>query len=406
MLKRHLATLRAYPELIALLLVGVVACSIGIVTLLITGSEVSKLLGLIDIITGIGTLLLYSLLINHPLSSSLRWIFVVFLYSCALIACTQLTNPSSQLIAVTVPTSIALVMVSNYKPIIFLHCILFFTSILFFSKYADYRLGIFEAVATHSVLYTCIYILLRQTFKLGKKVAQEGYTRNVLSFFNHEIRNIAESLNGLMMAYEHVDKNIGITRAEIDAAMLDNVQHMNSLARTLLILGSGNKRYQLNKTLVDPDQSITTLATEIRASLQRHELPITLIVDTTPLTIYGDAVLIATAIRTALLNSRQALEPLILTTNTSQTIWLRSYMDHHWAVIEVRDDGKGFSAAYLQAFTTATAGYELIGLSSKQGGGGIGMAVIYSIVQQHGGYVKVFNDAGAVIQMFLPLEQQ
>src|SRR5262249_32137952 len=82
--------------------------------------------------------------------------------------------------------------------------------------------------------------------------------------------------------------------------------------------------------------------------------------------------------------------------------------DELWAILQVRDAGPGLPER-LKARLTVSAYRERATLAAKVDpqaeGSGLGLAMVRSLVQQHGGRLRVRNSAGAgaVFTISLPL---
>ena len=84
-------------------------------------------------------------------------------------------------------------------------------------------------------------------------------------------------------------------------------------------------------------------------------------------------------------------------------ITLRLYRQDDWAVVEVRDRGRGLSPEVLQAIKAGSA-IPLSGDATR--GMGIGLSVCQSIIKAHGGFFAADNhpEGGAVFRFGLPAE--
>lgn len=100
------------------------------------------------------------------------------------------------------------------------------------------------------------------------------------------------------------------------------------------------------------------------------------------------------------------LENAIRHSGDTQHITLRLFRQDDWAVVEVRDRGKGLSPDICQA---VQAGKQLEKKLSgdKSRGMGIGLSVCQSIIKAHGGFFAAGNnpEGGAVFRFGLPMEE-
>ena len=95
-----------------------------------------------------------------------------------------------------------------------------------------------------------------------------------------------------------------------------------------------------------------------------------------------------------LVNASQAIEG-------EGEIFIKTYRNQDWAVVEVRDTGKGISKEKLPhifdpGFTTKGVGV----------GTGLGLSIVYQIVQDHEGKVEVESEPGkgSTFRVYLPIK--
>ena len=82
---------------------------------------------------------------------------------------------------------------------------------------------------------------------------------------------------------------------------------------------------------------------------------------------------------------------------------MRLYRKEDWAVVEVRDRGRGLSPEVCRAVQAGEA-MPLSGDATR--GMGIGLSVCQSIIKAHGGFLTAENhpEGGAVFRFGLPAE--
>ena len=100
------------------------------------------------------------------------------------------------------------------------------------------------------------------------------------------------------------------------------------------------------------------------------------------------------------------LENSIRHSGDPQGIQLKLYRQDNWAVVEVRDHGKGLSPEVLHAVEEGhQLPRDLSGDSTR--GMGIGLSVCQSIIKAHNGFFAAENDSagGAVFRFGLPMEE-
>lgn len=132
--------------------------------------------------------------------------------------------------------------------------------------------------------------------------------------------------------------------------------------------------------------------------LLHHLLPATVVLEievpATPLPVAGSPVALRRALLNLCLNARDAL------VGRSGTVTVRARAEAERALLEVADDGPGIPAAHRDRL------FEPFFSQRRHGrGAGLGLAVVYAIVREHGGEVRVFSepDHGACFRVELPL---
>ena len=110
----------------------------------------------------------------------------------------------------------------------------------------------------------------------------------------------------------------------------------------------------------------------------------------------------ATLIKQVIVN---LLENAIRHSGDREHIRLNLYRQDSWAIVEVRDRGKGLSPEICQAVQAGRPlDRDLSGDSTR--GMGIGISACQGIIKAHGGFFAAGNDpeGGAVFRFGLPME--
>ena len=100
------------------------------------------------------------------------------------------------------------------------------------------------------------------------------------------------------------------------------------------------------------------------------------------------------------------LENAIRHSGDTEHITLHLFRQDNWAVVEVRDRGKGLSPEVCQAVQSGKSlPRSLSGDTTR--GMGIGLSVCQSIIKAHNGFFAAGNDpeGGAVFRFGLPMEE-
>jgi PAS domain S-box-containing protein len=200
-----------------------------------------------------------------------------------------------------------------------------------------------------------------------------------LAMLAHELRNplapIANALESLRLVRddpEAMEESLDIARRQIQhmARLLDDLLDVSRFTR-------GNVR--LRKTTVDLntilDQAVETARPLIDAG--GHELSVSY--PDTPVWLSGDPTRLAQVVTNLLNNAAKYTE-------RGGRIVLKSGREGDMAVVQVRDNGMGLSAAMLPRVFDLFA-QEDRSLDRSQGGLGIGLTLVHSLVQHHGGSV-------------------
>ena len=129
--------------------------------------------------------------------------------------------------------------------------------------------------------------------------------------------------------------------------------------------------------------------------------------DTDLLNIRGSSIHLRKVIMNLVSNASEAIESsgnvLISTSNRYLDRPLRGYEDVNigeYAVLSVSDDGSGIPSNYLERIFEPFFTKKYIGRS----GTGLGLAVVWNIVQDHGGYIDVSsNEKGTTFELYFPI---
>lgn len=222
-----------------------------------------------------------------------------------------------------------------------------------------------------------------------------------LATLAHELRNplapIRNGLHVLRLAGDHGGKS-----ARIHEMLEGQVNHMVRLVDDLMEVSriTGGK-VELRKEHIDL-ASVLRSAVEISEPLidaAHHRLVINLPAES--LIVDADAVRLAQVVANLLNNAAKY-------TNDRGRIWLTARREGSAALISVRDDGIGIPQDMLpkvfDLFTQVERTYD-----RAQGGLGIGLTLVRSLVELHGGSVDAIsegNDKGSEFIVRLPLAQQ
>jgi signal transduction histidine kinase len=216
-----------------------------------------------------------------------------------------------------------------------------------------------------------------------------------LAMLGHELRNplspILTSLNLMQM------RDSDSFRRERDI-IERQVRHLANLIDDLLDVSRITRRKIQLK--LEPLELITVVVKAIEMASpiieqQMHHLVAT--VPNTGLKLEGDSTRLSQVISNLLTNAAKY-------TDRGGKIWIRASREDRQIVLRVRDDGIGISPEMLpQVFDLFSQGGR--GLDRAQGGLGIGLAIVKSLVELHGGSVSAHSEGigkGSEFVVMLP----
>jgi signal transduction histidine kinase len=207
----------------------------------------------------------------------------------------------------------------------------------------------------------------------------------------HELNNPLQGLLGHLELLRATGAIAAPLRREL-RWIYREAQRAARIVRDLLLFAGphGIKRRRVSV------RSLFSAVTSLRAdALQRRSIELTVEVDGELPAISGNALLLQQALLNVIVNAEQAI-------GSGGRILLRGSLAGEMVRIEVRDSGPGLAAdvqpRVFEPFFTAKAIGE---------GTGLGLAVVYGIVRDHGGTVTAANasEGGAVFTITLPIHR-
>lgn len=219
-----------------------------------------------------------------------------------------------------------------------------------------------------------------------------------LATLGHELRNpLAPLLTGLQLI-----KLAGVqdpTAARVTAVMERQINHLVRLVDDLLEVS------RITRGVIDLQKEPLDLASIVRSAIDtsrpavdaaRHEL--TVDVPSEPIAVTGDAVRLTQVFANLLTNAAKY-------TNAGGHIWLTVRKEGERAIVSVRDNGIGIAPAQLASVFDM---FTQVDRSSRrsQGGLGIGLTLVRSLVAIHGGRVEARSaglGAGSEFIVDLPI---
>ncbi len=246
-------------------------------------------------------------------------------------------------------------------------------------------------------------VLARQQVDRLREVAEEANRAKdeFLAMLGHELRNpLAPILTALQLL-----KLRGVAGVERERALIERqVRHLVQLVDDLLDVS----RITRGKIALRPEPievaDVVTRAIEMASPLfeqQRHDLDVD--VPRSGLMVHGDPARLAQVVANLLTNAAKYTEPV-------GRVTVRARSEDGWVSVEVRDTGVGIEPDVLPHIFDMFV-QERQAIDRAIGGLGLGLAIVRSLVTQHGGVVTADSEGrgrGSVFTVRLPhlLERQ
>lgn len=218
-----------------------------------------------------------------------------------------------------------------------------------------------------------------------------------LAMLAHELRNpLAPIRSGLDLLA------IRGTEPEVVSMMQHQLEHLVRLVDDLLdvsLIVRG--KVELRREVVDIRTVVERAVDAMRPVIRRSEQELILSVPPTPIHVFADPVRLTQVVTNLLSNSSKY-------TGKGGHVWLSVQQQGEGVALSVRDDGIGISADLLphvfDLFSQADRSLE-----RQQGGLGIGLTLVRSLVEMHDGTVKAASEGegrGSEFTILLPVREQ
>jgi signal transduction histidine kinase len=202
-----------------------------------------------------------------------------------------------------------------------------------------------------------------------------------LAMLCHELRNpLAPLKNALKIMRLH--KPVGEAVEQAHAIADRQLQQLGRLVEDLLDLSRiGSGKMRLEKQPTDLGKIVAHAVEVARPLIEARNHQLTVSVPTEPLPLEGDAARLEQVAVNLLTNAAKYTEP-------GGHIWVKAQRDGASLILSVRDNGIGLSADILPHLFDLFMQAE----SGSQGGLGIGLNLVRSLVRLHGGDVYAYSD--------------
>jgi two-component system CheB/CheR fusion protein len=220
-----------------------------------------------------------------------------------------------------------------------------------------------------------------------------------LAMLSHELRNPLAPILSAVEIIEHADPRDEALRSAYQAVIARQVQHMKRLLDDLLDVSRVSQgKIELRRQRVEL-ATLLLQAVEVSRPLmieKRQQLALTLA--QAPMPLDADPTRIVQVFANLINNAAKYTDP-------GGHIALASVVEGGEAVVKVRDDGKGMTSELLaRAFDLFVQ--ETRSFDRAQGGLGIGLTLVRTLVKMHGGSVMAGSDGpgrGSEFVVRLPL---
>src|SRR6516165_3233534 len=210
--------------------------------------------------------------------------------------------------------------------------------------------------------------------------------KRFVRFASHELRTPVTVGRGFAELIR--DAQPGSQAAQDAVVVLEEFDNLERIAARLLTLARMDERSTVKPSVVPVNAQLERIVTRWRAAANRDWR-----LRPTSAVVVADRQRLETALDSLAENA-------VRYTEEGGVIELGAYRDEESIVIEVRDDGPGIPDEELAYI------FESFRSGSSRGGTGIGLAIVKSIVEAHGGTVSAENlpGGGASFQLRLPAQ--
>jgi signal transduction histidine kinase len=222
---------------------------------------------------------------------------------------------------------------------------------------------------------------LGQELEVSRRLAAIG---RLTAGVGHEVKN---PINAMVVHLELLRGKLTAGGSEAFGGAQRHVDilagEMQRLDRVVQTLADFSRPMELHLREHDLRHVVGVVMELTAAEMEENGVRVTVEAPTEPMMVRMDAEQMQQALLNLLLNGMQAMN-----STGGGALWVRLRKEHHFAVVEVIDEGEGIPAELLPRI------FELY-FTTKPKGSGIGLATTYRILQLHGGAMEVVSIADA-----------
>jgi PAS domain S-box-containing protein len=225
---------------------------------------------------------------------------------------------------------------------------------------------------------------LKEKLVIAEKMAALG---EVAAKVAHEIRNPLVSVGGFA---KRLEKKLDGNLKEYAGIIVKEVGRLEEILKEIL---GFVKEVRLSKEVINLNSLVEDILMLMQSDIE--DRGIMLVKDFGQgADVYVDPNRVKEALMNIVANAIQSL-------GGNGSIFIRTYMDEGYAVVEIKDTGKGIPEAdkpyiFNPFFTT------------KVSGTGLGLAITHRIIQEHGGTVAVESEVekGSIFKVYIPTKEE
>jgi two-component system NtrC family sensor kinase len=220
---------------------------------------------------------------------------------------------------------------------------------------------------------------------------------NFVATVSHDLRAPLNSIAGFASALGHVGP-LTEQQEEFVSHITDSTERMMNLVTALLDLARIDSRLEQVRKPCDVVPIVQSVLTDLQGQALTRDVKLSLVVEDEPQTLYADPTQIRQAVSNLVDNAIKYSRP-------GQSVQILLKMQDNNLIIKVSDRGAGIPAKDLPHIFEK---FYQVQDTNSEGGSGLGLTLVRSIAEAHGGWVWVESeqDQGSVFTLQLPTGQE